>query len=362
MRSDGTSGRTAGARGTAQNGAPHPEDARKPDSPTEIRKPAWGYVLRKTVREFMRDECTDLAAALTYYAVLSIFPAMIALVSLLSLVGQAEATTAAIMGLVSSIVPADAVETLQPAIEQLTSAPAPGIGLIIGLLTALWTASNYVNAFGRAMNRVYEVTEGRPVWKLRPMMYALTAVMLVLVAIAALILAVSGPVAQWLGDLVGAGDVAVTVWNIAKWPVLVIIVIVIVALLYYASPNVRQPKFRWISTGALIAIVIAAIATVGFGIYVSNFGNYNATYGALAGVIVFLFWLWIMNIALLFGAEFDAELERGRQLQAGIVAEDQLQLPPRDTKGIEKKAEQDAKDVARGRALRESRGRTSDDG
>lgn len=348
-------------RATNRAGAPHQEHAAKPDSPTDIRKPSWGYVLRKTVREFMRDQCTDLAAGLTYYAVLSIFPAIVALVSLLSLVGQAETTTAAILDFASRMMPSDTIDTLRPAVEQLTTAPAPGLGLILGLATALWTASNYVNAFGRAMNSVYETDEGRPIWKLRPIMYALTALLLVLVAAAALILAVSGPVAQAIGDVVGAGEAAVTVWNVAKWPVLVVIVIVIVALLYYATPNVRQPKMRWISMGAIIAIVVAALATAGFGFYVANFANYNATYGALAGVIIFLFWLWIMNLALLFGAEFDAELERGRQLQAGIEAEETLQLPPRDTKASDKKAAQDADDVARGRALRESQGRTTGD-
>jgi membrane protein len=339
--------------------APYSDDDVKPDSPSEIKKPSWGYVLRKTLREFLDDQCTDIAAALTYYAVLSIFPALIALVSVLSLIGQAG-TTNAIVGMVEQFVPADAMKTLGPIIEKLTTAPAPGFGLILGLLVALWTASNYVNAFSRAMNRMYEIPEGRPFWKLRPTMYVLTAIMLVLVALAGILLVVSGPIARAIGDAIGLGPAAVTAWNIAKWPVLLVIVIVIIALLYYVTPNIKQPKFHWISIGAVIAIVIGALASLALGFYVGNFGSYDATYGALAGVIVFLLWLYIMNLALLFGAEFDAEMERGRELQAGIPAEESVQLPPRDTRASDKKAEKEREDIEKGRALRLSRGQTAD--
>ena len=339
-----------------------PDDSRKADSPTEIRKPSWMYVLRKTVREFTRDDCTTLAAGLTYYAVLSLFPALIALASILSLVGQGEQGASQITTLVEDTLPQDTAEQLEPIINNITNVGAPGLGLVVGLLIALWTASNYVTGFAKAMNRIYEIPEGRPIWKLRPWTYLLTLVLLLLVALAVVILVVSGPVAQAVGDLIGLGSTAVTVWNIAKWPVLLVIVIVIIALLYYAAPNVKQPKFRWISIGAVIAIVIAAIATVGFGFYVANFGSYNETYGALGGVIVFLLWLYIMNLALLFGAEFDAELERGRQLQAGIAAEEKIQLPARDTTAAEKKAAKHQEDVERGRALRLSHGRTDKTG
>ncbi|WP_127130181.1 YihY/virulence factor BrkB family protein [Georgenia sp. SYP-B2076] len=343
----------------SQNRTAQPDDDVKPDSPTEIKKPSWGYVLRKTLREFLDDQCTDIAAALTYYAVLSIFPALIALVSVLSLVGQGG-TTNSIVGMVEKFVPAEAMKTLGPIIDRLTSAPAPGFGLILGLLVALWTASNYVNAFSRAMNRMYEIPEGRPFWKLRPTMYVLTAVMLVLVALAGVLLVVSGPIARAIGDAIGLGPAAVTAWNIAKWPVLLAVVIVIIALLYYVTPNIKQPKFHWISIGAIIAIVIGALASLAFAFYVGNFGSYDATYGTLAGVIVFLLWLYIMNLALLFGAEFDAELERGRELQAGIPAEESVQLPPRDTRASDKKAAKEREDIEKGRALRLSRGDTAD--
>jgi membrane protein len=211
------------------------------------------------------------------------------------------------------------------------------------------------------MNRIYEIDEGRPFYKLKPVQLLLTVIMVALVTIAALLLVVSGPVAEAIGGALGLGEVALTVWNIVKWPVLLIIVVAMLAILYYGSPNAKQPKFRWISVGAVLALVILGIATLGFGLYVANFANYDKTYGSLGGVIVFLLWLWIANLAILFGAEFDAELERGRQLQAGIAAEREIQLPPRDTKQIEKKARAEEKDVAEARRIRRQHGASEDD-
>ncbi len=230
---------------------------------------------------------------------------------------------------------------------------------MIGLLGALWSASGYVGAFGRAMNAVYEIEEGRPFWKLRPVMLLVTLVAILLVAVVLVMLVVSGPLASSIGSVIGVSDQAVTAWNIAKWPVIVAFVVVIVAILYYATPNVKQPKFRWLSVGAVVAILAWILASVAFGFYVATFGSYNKTYGSLAGAVVGLLWLWITNLALLFGAELDSELERGRQLQAGIEAEGELQLPARDTRGIRKAREQEQKDLAAGRAIREQ---ADDDG
>jgi membrane protein len=209
---------------------------------------------------------------------------------------------------------------------------------------------------------MYEVQEGRPFYKLRPVMLLVTLVSVTIIAIIGLSLVVSGPVAEAIGDAIGLGGTALTIWNIAKWPVLAALVVLVIAILYYATPNVQQPKFKWMSIGAGIAIVVALIASLLFGFYVSNFGSYNETYGSLAGVIVFLLWIWIMNNALLFGAEFDSEVERARELQAGMPAEDTLQLPPRDTKKIEKDEKKEAEDIKRGRELREqaARGQQSD--
>jgi membrane protein len=226
------------------------------------------------------------------------------------------------------------------------------VTFIVGLVGALWSASGYVGAFGRAMNRIYNVREGRPIWKLRPTMLGVTLFTVILLVLGMLVL-VSGPLARQFGDVVGLGDVAVVVLNIVQWPLLLVIAIVVVAVLYYWAPNVRQPKFTWVSGGSILALFIWIIASVGFGFYVGNFSHYNATYGSLGGVIVFLLWIWITNNALLFGAEFDAELERGRELQSGIKAEEDIQLPERDTRQIEKQDEKRAQDVLQGIRIRE---------
>jgi membrane protein len=342
---------------TAKERAPDPDDPRKPDSPTDLTKPSVFYVLRKTAREFGRDQCTDLAAALTYYAVLSIFPALVVVVSLLGVFGEGRRTTDALLQLVGDLGPSSTVDTLRAPIQQLVESPSAGLALLVGIVGAVWSASGYVGAFGRAMNRIYEIDEGRPVWKLRPLQLLITLGGLVLAAAAAFLLAVSGPLASAVGSAIGVGDVALTAWSIARWPIIVIFMTLAVATLYYATPNVQQPKFRWMSIGAGVAILTWVGASVLFGLYVAHFSSYNKTYGALAGVIVFLLWLWITNLALLFGAELDAELERGRQLQAGIAAEQDLQLPPRDTRVVDKNEAKDEQDIQRGRELRRSRGR-----
>ena len=338
---------------------PEPDDASKPESPTNLSKPSILYALRRTTREFGTDQCTDLAAALTYYAVLSLFPALVVVVSLLGVFGQGQRTTEAVLQIVGEIAPASAVDTLRGPIQQLVESPSAGFALIVGILGALWSASGYVGAFSRAMNRIYEVAEGRPVWKLRPLQLVLTLVGLILAAAVAFMLAVSGPIASAIGGAIGLGEVAQAIWSIARWPIVLIFVTLAVATLYYAAPNVKQPRFRWISVGAAVAIGAWILASVLFGFYVANFGSYNKTYGALAGVIVFLLWLWITNLALLFGAELDAELERGRQLQAGIVAERDLQLRPRDSRVAEKNQAKEDRVIKRGRTLRQSRGQDS---
>lgn len=339
--------------------APAPDAPFKPDSPDDLAKPTWRYALRKTVREFLDDQCTDLAAALTYYAILALFPAVIALLSLVGLVGQERQTVDTLLQILRDIGASSAADTLEPTLTELATSQGAGLALVIGLATALWSASGYVGAFGRGMNRIYEVDEGRPLWKLRPIMLLVTLVTIVLAAVVAVGLVLTGPAAEAVGNAVGLGDAAVTVFDIAKWPVLLAVVVLIVALLYYATPNVRQPKFRWISVGACVAIVVWVIASALFGLYVANFSSYDKTYGSLAGVIAFLLWLWITNLALLFGAELDAEVERSRQLQAGIAAEEEIQLPPRDTRKSDKAAAKEREDVERGRRLRTSRGAKS---
>jgi membrane protein len=320
---------------------PDPEDPRKPDDPTEIGKRSWWGILKRTVTEFKDDNCTDWAAALTYYGVLAVFPAAVALLSLVGLLGDPRTTTDALLGIVESLGPASATETFAGPIRTLAEQEqAAGVAFVVGLLTALWSASGYVGAFGRAANAVYEVEEGRPFYKLRPLQLVITLACVVLLAVVALGLVVTGPVAQAVGDAIGLGDLAVTVWDIAKWPVMALVVSLIFSLLYYATPNVRQPRFRWFTMGGFTALVIWIAASAAFAFYVSTFSSYSKTYGSLAAVVVFLVWLWISNLAVLLGAELNAEIERGRELEAGMVeAEETIQLPPRDTKTMKDPAQ-----------------------
>ncbi len=329
-----------------------PDAERKPAGLTEITPEVWKFVARKTVREFVKDRCPDLAAGLTFYSVLSLFPALLVLVALLGVFGQAEQTAGQLLEIVRGIAPETAVDIIRRPLEELISSPSAGLTLVVGLLSALWTASGYVGAFARAMNRIYEIDEGRPFPKRRGTMLAVTVVLVLIVAALAAMLVLTGPVARAVGSAVGLGGAFLAAWNVLKWPVMAALVVTNIAILYYATPNIEQPKFRWVSLGSLVALAVSVLASLGFAFYVSNFGSYNATYGAIGGVIVMLLWLWILNMSLLFGAEFDAELERGRQLQVGIKSEETLQLPPRDTEHIKKRRERRKEDVRRGRELR----------
>ncbi|HBO53974.1 MULTISPECIES: YihY/virulence factor BrkB family protein [Janibacter] len=318
----------------------------------ELKGRSWRFAAKRALKEFSADGCTDLAAALTYFSVLSIFPALLALVSILGLVGEPEQTKTTILDVLDQLGTGSVSDTLEGPLEQMVTSSAAGLGLVVGLAGALWSASGYVGAFGRALNKIYEVPEGRKFIKLRPMQLVVTAVLLVLAAAIILSVAVSGDLARVIGDTIGLGDAAVMAWNIAKWPVILLVVVFMVGLLYWATPNVRQPKFRWLSPGAAVAIVVAILASVVFGFYVSNFGSYNKTYGSLAGVIVTLLWLWIINNVLLLGAELDSEIERSRQLQAGLPAEDELPLPLRDTTKSDAAAEAQGEIVEEARSLR----------
>jgi len=303
-----------------------------PDAPTDLRKRSWFGTLKRVVSEFRDDNLTDWAAALTYYAVLSIFPAFIAMISILGLVVDPATITRVVTDIVRQLGPEDAVSTFEGPIEQISSNRSTALfGLIFGVAVALWTASNYVGAFMRASNAVYEREEGRPFWKLKPIQLIVTLVLVLLAALVVLALIVTGPVAQAVGDAVGLGDAAVTAWNIAKWPVMLVVVMLMLAILYWAAPNAKPAGFRWVSPGSVVAVVLWIVASAGFAFYVGNFGSYNKTYGALAGVIVFLVWMWITNIAVLLGAELNAETERARELEAGVPgAEEDIQAPYRD--------------------------------
>src|SRR3954447_5615950 len=304
-----TSDRTNDDRLDAANG-----DA--PDKPTQLRKRSWLGVAKRTVREVKEDNLTHWAAPLTYYGILSIFPALIALLSILGLVGQ-SATQPLIQNL-GSVAPGPAKQILTSTLQGLQkNQGAAGLLFIVGLAGALWSASAYVAAFRRASNSIYDIGEGRPIWKTLPVRLGMTIVTVLLLAISAIAVVVTGPLAKQVGNVVGLGSAAVSAWDVAKWPFLIVIVSFMFALLYWAAPNVKHPKFKWVSPGGVFAVLLWIVASAAFAFYVSNFGAYNKTYGSLGGVICFLVWLWLSNVVILLGAEFNAELERGRQIEGG---------------------------------------------
>jgi membrane protein len=287
--------------------------------------------IKRTVTEFSEDNLSDWAAALTYYGLLALFPALIALVGLIGLVGDPTSTTKTITQIVTKIGPSSAAQTFAGPITSITSHKSTaGIMGIVGIAVALWSASSYVGAFMRASNVVYETPEGRPIWKLRPLQVLVTLVMLILLVLVALALLLTGPIVTAVAGPLGIGGTAVSIWDIAKWPVLLIVVITMLAVLFYAAPNVKLAGFRWVTPGALFAVVVWLIASAAFAFYVANFASYDKTYGTLGGLVVFLVWMWLTNTALLLGMELNAERERSRELEAGMPgAERELQLDAR---------------------------------
>ena len=317
-------------------------------SPTDLGKRSWGGVLKRTWAEFREDNITDWAAALTYYGILSLFPGLLVLVSILGLISDSAIQT--LLDNIGGLAPGPAQEIATSAIENLqASSGTAGLMAIVGLAVALWSASNYVGAFMRASNAIYEIEEGRPFYKARPLQLGITLVMTLLLAACAIAVVVSGPLAETAGSLIGLGDTAVTVWDIAKWPVIALVFMTMLAFLYYAAPNVKHPKFQWVSPGSVVAVVLWVLASLAFALYVANFGSYNKTYGALGGVIIFLTWLWISNVAVLFGAELNAEAERGKRIEEGMRPADREPfLEPRDTTKIDKAREKERSSSSRG--------------
>lgn len=305
-----------------------------PPRPTDMPKAGWFAILKRSVREFKHDDITDRAAALTYYGLLALFPAMLVLVSVFGLLGKS--TTQRVLNNISNIAPGRATSFLHTVVSQVQGrAGAASIAAIIGLVIALWSASGYVAAFMRAANAIYDVDEGRPIWKTAPVRLLTTLALVIMLLITAAIVVVTGPIARQVGGAFGIGSTAVLAWDVAKWPVLIILVSMMVTLLYKATPNVKQPGFRWISAGGVLAVVAWIVASGLFAIYVSFSGSYNKTYGSLASVIVFLVWLWITNIAILLGAEFNAETQRERALRAGLPGDVEPFAELRDTRKLD---------------------------
>ncbi|GAA0980345.1 YihY/virulence factor BrkB family protein [Acrocarpospora macrocephala] len=281
----------------------------QPDKPPERPPRSWWGVLKRTGKEFKRDHLADWAAALTYYAVLSIFPALLAVISILGLFGQPAAKPLMDLG---EVVPG-ARQILNPVLQALRSnQTAAGFAAIFSIAVALWSASGYVGAFMRVANVVYGIEEARPIWKTLALRVAATAILVIAVTVSAVGVVLTGNLARRAGQLLGIGQTGVTIWNIAKWPVLVLIVMMVLALLYWAGPNVEHPGFRWLTPGSALAVIIWIIASAAFAFYVVHFASYSKTYATLAGMIVFLIWLWLSNIAVLLGVELDAELTRER--------------------------------------------------
>ncbi len=328
--------RQEAARRPQAEGAQRPregtyDERRAPDTPTRLGARPWGGVLKRTFREFKEDNLTDWAAALTYFGILSIFPALLALVSVVGLLGKS--TTQSLITNISAATPGPGRQIVTSALMNLQqNRGAAGILFVIGIGAALWSASGYVAAFMRASNTIYDVEEGRPVWKTLPVRVSVTLVLLVLLGVTAFGVVLTGGLAKQVGDVLGVGSSAVSAWDIAKWPVLLIVVSLMFSLLYWAAPNVKQPGFRWVTVGGLAAVVVWILASAAFAFYVANFSSYNKTYGALGGVIIFLVWLWVSNIAVLLGAELNAELERGRRIEAGQPADEEPFVEPRDTR------------------------------
>ena len=289
----------------------------------------------RSVVEFLRDGSPDLAASLTFFGVLSLFPAILAGVSLLGVFGQGERTVDAVMDMVEEVVPAEVVDPIRGPVEALVTTPAAGTALIVGVVVAVWTSSRYVSALGRAMNAIYGVDEGRPIWIHKPLGVLLTALLIVFVAIAGVALVFSGPIAETVGGWIGLGDTALDVWAVAKWPVAAGAAVLALATLYRYTPNISGRRFHWLSLGAAAALLLVGIATLGFNIYVSVSGSFSRTYGPLAGIIVFLIWLWLVNMAVLYGARLDAEVLRVRQLAAGLEVEEAISVTPRSTSASE---------------------------
>jgi membrane protein len=291
----------------------------------------WWQTLKRTAKEFQEDNLADWAAALTYYGLLSLFPAAIAMVSLVGLFGDPKSTTSSLTEIITEIGPESAAETFKGPIESVTgNRGTAGFALVFGLLIALWSASAYTGAFIRASNVIYETREGRPFWHVRPLQIGVTLVMIVLLTLLAFSLVLTGPIVAAVAKPLGIGSTAVDVWNIAKWPVMAMVFLLMLSILYYASPNAKIRGFHWASLGSIVAIVVWVLASALFGLYVSNFGSYDKTYGTLAGLIVLLLWFWITNLAILFGHELNAELERSLEIEEGRPrAKREIQLEPR---------------------------------
>jgi len=319
---------------------------------TDLDTESWRFVARSVMRRFVTDQCPDKAAGLTFYAILTLIPAVMVVVSLVSLLGTDSELLRLVVGLVSTLASERAADVVMDVIDELASSSIAWIALLGGIALTLWSGSRYVAAFSRAMNLVYRADEGRRLWKMRVTHLGIALALLVAAIIAVVVVGVSDRVLQAIDDQLGWGDAVLITWRIVRWPLLVFVVVLALACLSYFSSNVRHPRFRWMTFGATSTLAVLLIASLLFSLYTSNVANYERIYGSLAGVIVFLLWLWIANMALLGGVEFDAAVERARELKGDEPAEHKPRLALRDTVTLPQKAKRERREVAAARNLR----------
>lgn len=325
-------------------------------TPRDLDARSWRFVARSAFRKFGADGAGDIAAGLTFHSLLALVPAVIVLVSIVSLLGKESETVSLVLEVSRSVADPTVAETLASVVDALADSSIAGLALVTGLALTIWAGARYIAVLGRGMNRVYDIAEGRAGWASKLMQLGVSIVLFAAVLFVAALLTLSEPVAAAIGDALSLGDSVLVAWRIVRWPLLAVVVIAALAFLYDRAPNVRHPKFRWVSLGAGAAILVLVIASLLFGLYVSRIVDYDRVYGPLAGVIIFLLWLWIANLALMIGVEFDAAVERARELRAGLPAEFQVQLPLRDESQIETKNRRRTEEVNEARELRHRAG------
>lgn len=329
-----------------------PDDQESKKTITDLDAASWRFVVRSVVRRFVTDQCPDKAAALTFYAILTVIPAAMVIVSLVSLLGPDSEVLRLVVGVVSALASEAASDILRDVIDELAGSSIAWIALLGGVALTFWSGSRYVAAFSRAMNGIYRAEEGRRLWWMRVTHLAIALVLLVAVTTAVLVIGLSDRVVAAIGERLGWGDAALVAWVIVRWPLLVIVSVAALAVLSYFSSNVRHPRLRWMTFGASSTLLVLLLASLLFSFYTSNVAQYERIYGSLAGIIVFLLWLWIANLALLGGVEFDAAVERARELKGGEPAEHRPRLALRDTSTLPQKAQRERKEVAAARSLR----------
>jgi len=322
-----------------------------------LTRPAWKLVLRSFSRGFVSHQLPDGAAALTYFAALALAPSVVVLISILAIAGSGKSSVTTILATVHDVAPDSAIAMLKDPLEKFAASPSVGYALVAGILISIWATSSYVSAFGRAMNRIYELPEGRPLWKLKPYSILVALVVLILGAITVAALALTEPVADGISQALGLSSAPSLVLTVVKWPALVLAVVFTVAILYYVTPNARRPGFRVVSAGAMGAVIVLVLVSLAFAFYVANFAHYDRTYSVFAGIVVVLIWIWIANLTLLSGAEFDIQFERARELERGVDADEKIFVTPRDTEVSDRNVLKRREEIADAEKIRRA-GRT----